>query len=360
VAEAAGDPTTRRQVLDELRAQLADWLTYSGPNDDRYFAYDSRWGGVIGVPAEFGNQNYNDHHLQYGYLIRAAAVMAQADPQFLRQYGATVDLIVRDYAGAGPGDPSLPSDRVFSPYLGHSLASGDAQFADGNNQESSSEAVAAWEAVARWGMVSDQPDLVTLGTTRYAMEAETARDYWLGYQPRPTGYGHQMAGIVWDAKVDFATFFDPRPESVQGIQLLPLTFGALYRADAASASDRAAELARDVGGPPRVWGDLFAADLAAANPEAALADLSTAQSTEPSTSRALVRYFIETLAALGPPDPTVQADAPFGIALRNGSGLHLLGANPSSQPQVVTFHAAGKVVGALNLPPGQSQTTTAP
>ena len=362
VAQAVGDDDVRRQVLDRLRAELVDWLTYSGPGDGRYFAYDSRWGGLIGVPAEFGAQDYNDHNFQYGYLVRAAAVMAQADPTFLRQYGPVVNLIVRDYAGTGGRDASFPSDRSFAPYLGHSLASGYANFADGNNQESSSEALAAWEAAARWGMVSGQPDLVTLGVTRYALEAETARDYWLGALPRPDGYGHQVAGIVWDAKVDFATFFDPRPESVQGIQLLPLTFGDFYRADPAAAGARAAELARETGGLPREWGDLFAADLAAADPGVALARLSPSLPTEPSTSRALVRYWIESLATLGPPAQDVRADAPFGIALRNGSGLHLVGANPSGKPRVVTFRRGDNVVGTLSLAPGQSRTveTTVP
>ena len=61
-----------------------DWLTYSGPSDPHYFAYDPVWGGLVGVPPEFGNQDYNDHHLQYGYLVRAAATMAAADPAFAR------------------------------------------------------------------------------------------------------------------------------------------------------------------------------------------------------------------------------------------------------------------------------------
>ena len=72
-------------------------------------------------------------------------------------------------------------------------------------------------------------------------------------------------------EIDYATWFDAKPESILGIQLLPLTFGSLYRADPAAARARSAELGARTGGPPRVWGDLFAADLALADPTAALA-----------------------------------------------------------------------------------------
>lgn len=86
------------------------------------------------------------------YLVRAAAVLAAADPAFARAYGDTVDLVVRDYAGTSAvpdGSGGFPPFRGFNAYQGHSAASGYAAFADGNNQESSSEAVAAWEAVTR-------------------------------------------------------------------------------------------------------------------------------------------------------------------------------------------------------------------
>ena len=42
------------------------------------------WGGIVPHPSEFGNADfYNDHHFQYGYLIAAAAAVAEVDPQEL-------------------------------------------------------------------------------------------------------------------------------------------------------------------------------------------------------------------------------------------------------------------------------------
>jgi hypothetical protein len=225
--------------------------------------------------------------------VRAAAVLGAADPGFARDYGDVVDAVVHDYTGGAPGFPPF---RAFNAYLGSSAASGFAPFADGNNQESSSEAVAAWEAVARWGMLRDNQPMIRYGVTHYALEAYTARTYWLGVGlSRPAGYAHTAAGIVWDAKIDFATWFDAKPESILGIQLLPLTFGSLYRATAPAR-------VRSLPGPPRAWGDLFAADLAVSDPAAARRLLDTpGLPREESTSRGLVRYFVAAMAVLGPP-----------------------------------------------------------
>ena len=360
LAERVEDASARQQAIQRLRGALVDWLTYSGRGDARYFGYDRRWGGLIAVPAEFGLQDYNDHHFQYGYLVRAAAVLARADREFVRDYGPVVDLVVRDYAG-GERPGGFPHERAFSPYLGHSLASGFANFASGNNQESSSEAVAAWEAMVRWGGASGQPELVARGVERYALEALTARTYWLGEGiDRPLGYTHQTAGIVWDAKIDFATWFDAKPESIIGIQLLPLTFGSLYRSDPTAARGRAAELAQAVGGPPRAWGDLFAADLAIADPAAAAARLGTDLPREPSTSRAITRSYVTLVDAYGPPDSSVAADSPYGLAFSGPRGLHLVAVNPTSQARTVTFRRDGQTVGTVSMGPDEAGTVLAP
>ncbi len=355
VARAVGATAQQEAALARLRPQLVDWLTYTGPADGRYFAYDRTWGGLIAVPAEFGSGDYNDHHFQYGYLVRAAAVLAAADPGFLRDYGGALDLVAREYSGAlsSGGPAGFPAFRSFNAYLGHGAASGFAPFADGNNQESSSEAVAAWEAVVRWGLVRNNPQLMRYGATHYALEAATARRYWLGEGlVRPTGYAHTGAGIVWDAKIDYATFFDPRPESVQGIQLLPLTLGSLYRADPKAAAARTGELDHAVGGAPRIWGDLFAADLAVADPGAARQRLAANPSREESTSRALVRYWVELLAVLGPPRPDVSVDGPYGLAFGTGRRPTLVAVNPTTTRRTVTFRAGGTVIAAIPVDPG--------
>jgi hypothetical protein len=183
------------------------------------------------------------------------------------------------------------------------------------------------------------------------MESATARMYWLGEGlARPAGYAHRTAGIVWDAKYDYATFFDARPESVQGIQFLPLTIGSLYRADPKEAAARSAA----IGGSPQIWGDLFAADLAVADPGAARQRLTAGLPREESTSRAMVRYWVELLAAYGPPQPGVVADGPYGLAFGSRDKPALVAVNPTGSRRTVTFTANGKVTATLSVDPGQA------
>jgi len=340
VAQSLGDDAARQQALDRLRPLLVDLLTYDGPTDTSFLGYDDRWGGIIASPAEFGSQDYNDHHFHYGYVLYAAAVLGAADPSFVTDYGPAVDLLVRDVAGtdAAGGDGGLPAFRVWNAYEGHSAASGFVPFADGNNQESSSEAVAGWEGMVRWGLVSGEQATLEAGMTHYALEAASASRYWLGEGlTRPEGFDHTVVGIVWGAKTDYATFFDPAPEAVEGIQLLPVRLGSLYRDDPAAAAARSAGIDAATGGQPRTWGDLFAVDLALSDPGAALARLDAGVPQEPSTSAALVRLMTTMLARWGPPQPAVTADGPFGLAFGSADSPTLVGTNPTAEPVTVTF-----------------------
>merc|ERR1711903_328323 len=94
--------------------------------------------------ADFGNGFYNDHHFHYGYFSYAAAVACdfavcskEDKERFL--------LLARDYAS--PSSDDFVAARHKDWYLGHSWASGVCLPANpnGRNQESSSEAIAAYE-----------------------------------------------------------------------------------------------------------------------------------------------------------------------------------------------------------------------
>src|SRR5262249_53169507 len=157
---------------------------------------DPTWGGIIGVPPEFGNEDYNDHHFQFGYVLQAAATLARFDPAFRDCARPVLDQLVADFMGGMTG---FPPDRVFNGYEGHSYASGFGGGPDGNDQESSSEAVHAWESVVQWGIATSNTAMVDEGLARYAIEAATARVYWLGEgeDVLPAPYAHSTAGIVW-------------------------------------------------------------------------------------------------------------------------------------------------------------------
>ena len=74
-------------------------------------------------------------------------------------------LYIRDFANAWPGDSLFTLFRQKDWFLGSSWASGIVSAEEsphGRNQESSSEAIAAYEAVALYGQVMVRRDEITI------------------------------------------------------------------------------------------------------------------------------------------------------------------------------------------------------
>lgn len=100
----------------------------------------------------FGNGFYNDHHFHYGYHIYAAATVSHFDNDWGRKHFEQVLYLVRDIANPSEDDVYFPKCRQKDWYQGNSWASGVVRpFPNGRNQESSSEAIAAYEAVSLFG-----------------------------------------------------------------------------------------------------------------------------------------------------------------------------------------------------------------
>ena len=137
IADQLDEINIRDSLLTHLKTRLEEWLDAKGKT---FFFYDSRWQTLVGYPDSYGSADQlNDHHFHYSYFIKAAATLAQFDPDWTRddQYGAMIDLLIRDCANYDRNDTRFPWMRNFDPYAGHSWASGHAGFASGNNQESS-------------------------------------------------------------------------------------------------------------------------------------------------------------------------------------------------------------------------------
>lgn len=84
-----------------------------------------------------------------------AAVVAHFKPEWGAAFFEHVLLLVRSIANPSKDDTSFPLFRHKDWYQGHSWASGVPlpPYLNGKNQESSSEAIAAYEAVALYGKV---------------------------------------------------------------------------------------------------------------------------------------------------------------------------------------------------------------
>eukprot|EP00535_Pseudo-nitzschia_heimii_P009651 CAMPEP_0197192008 /NCGR_PEP_ID=MMETSP1423-20130617/24377_1 /TAXON_ID=476441 /ORGANISM="Pseudo-nitzschia heimii, Strain UNC1101" /LENGTH=1099 /DNA_ID=CAMNT_0042644815 /DNA_START=764 /DNA_END=4063 /DNA_ORIENTATION=+ len=253
------------EALDQLRKSVTVWVK---TNAEAPFVYDSSWGGLVScgctysygectnvIPdcpsftdqgLNFGNGFYNDHHFHYGYHVYAAAALAHFDPIWAIDHYDDVALLIRDYANPSKEDTAFPVFRNKDWFRGHSWASGLTKPMFGNimNQESSSEAIMAYEAVALYGktMVSIFEDsgytdkafvakmMHDIGLTLTASEIRSAQKYWQVRQDveesekiYPDVYTANVVGILWETYSQFTTWFGNAAYLIYGIQLLPLT-----------------------------------------------------------------------------------------------------------------------------------------
>jgi endoglucanase Acf2 len=249
-----------KQLKTTLNEEISDWFTYSGKSDTKFFSYDSGSGGVIASNPEFGLEKYNDHHFHYGYFLHGAVILSKYDPAFLKNSSPVIDAMVSDIANDDRNSEHFPYIRTFDMYESHSWASGTQSFSDGNNQESSSEAINAWYNVWRWGRVSNNPALEKLGAYLYANEVNGTQNYWLNtYNDQsifPQNYTPQFASLVWGGKIEYNTFFSKDPLAIDGIQYLPFTAGSIYLNQPSKIAQRYQVRTPDLSKVDTGWQDL--------------------------------------------------------------------------------------------------------
>jgi endoglucanase Acf2 len=232
IAHEVGDDNASAAIQKRLSGALAKWTTPNGcaSRSVQCFVYDPSAKGMVGLAASFGSEKFNDHHFHYGYFLYAASVAARYDPSLIPKIEPVMNLLAADIASPG-SSKSFPQLRVFDAYAGHSWASGYAPFADGNNQESSSEAVDAWNGLALWAAVTGNAGLKSEATWLLSAEAASAKAYWTNFDTTAsvyTGFEHGVIGINWGAKRDSATWFSPDANAKLGIQLIPMSPASGY------------------------------------------------------------------------------------------------------------------------------------
>ena len=223
-----GEQLGAGDAVADLRARteqaLREWGEPDGctHRDTRCFGYDEQARSVVGRTPSFGSEQLNDHHFHYGYFLSAAGLLAAGDPGLVDDLRPVLDLLGQDVAAA-TATPELPQLRVFDPWAGHSWASGTAPFADGNNEESVSEAVNAWNGLGLWAQASGQGALATEAAWLASTEAAAGRAYWTAPDLSAfPGFAHRVTSIVWGGKRDWATWFSAAPSAMLGIELVPM------------------------------------------------------------------------------------------------------------------------------------------
>ncbi|MCL6423130.1 1,3-beta-glucanase [Brachybacterium sp. JHP9] len=227
IASQVGADEAAATARERLLTQMRQWTQADGcsERDAFCFAYDAKNKGVIGLTPSFGSEEYNDHHFHYGYFLYAAGVVAKDDPALVEEFAPVMDLLAADIANdATTGE--LPVRRTFDVYQSHSWASGTSPFADGNNQESSSEAVNAYAGLQLWAEASGNDPLAAQAQWMMANEASSALSYWTNFDRSEDvyqGYGHTVIPLNFGAKRDYATWFSPEPAAMLAILALPLS-----------------------------------------------------------------------------------------------------------------------------------------
>ncbi len=293
-ARAVGDTTKAKVWKDRVKMIFENWMSTSATEVDDakpsglisvqkrgggdtlvpdttsignylLFYYNKTWNSIYGLPAGFNTDNeFNDHHFTWGYFIRALIEIMESEGKDYGsddKWGGMIKMLIRDIAGdyrkvsdgglSDTGDPLFPRFRNWDPYMGYGLASGHASFDDGNNQESTSEAMNFITSLALFGAMNGDKYYRDLGLYMYATQLSSIENYWFDVhkknfwrEPREwnkvdgkyvkeldsASYIWPFISIAWDSKSEMTNFFRPSIESLLGIQLLPYTPSSLYLA----------------------------------------------------------------------------------------------------------------------------------
>lgn len=243
IAEEVGFLEAIPAISKFLKETIEPWL--DGTLDENGFLYDPKWKGIVtkqgskDVGSDFGFGIYNDHHYHLGYFLYGIAVLAKIDPSWGRKYKAQAYSLMADFMNLGRrSDSNYTRLRCFDLYKLHSWASGLTEFADGRNQESTSEAVNAYYSASLMGLAYGDTNLVSIGSTLASMEIQAAQTWWHivkqkdyhQFKKEKTLYeedftkDNRIVSVLWANKRDGGLWFAPPQwrECRVGIHVLPL------------------------------------------------------------------------------------------------------------------------------------------
>lgn len=200
--------------------------------------YDLTWKGIISSGTssqDFGNSYYNDHHFHYSYHVITAAIISVVDNDlngktnnsWLRNNRDWVECLIRDYSGADRNDPYFPQFRSFDWFNGHSWAKGLFPSGDGKDEESTSEDLNSCYAIKLWGLATENFKLVDLANLQLGIMKDVFQSYFL-YESNNTIQPNEfirnkVSGILFENKIDHATYFGMEPQYIHMIHAIPIT-----------------------------------------------------------------------------------------------------------------------------------------
>lgn len=399
----------RDTLLKQLKGQVTSFLTglnYTdacpgGASDcarsegSWFYAYNSEWNTMLGFPSGFFTATtLTDHAFHWGYLLDAAATIAQFDKSWAQQYGAMVNLLIRDVCNYKYNEDSseatrFPHFRSFDPYAGLSSALGMPYSFDNVNEEDSAEFMNLAQAIILWGVNTQginfagdnttPESLLETGLYLYATEGEGLNHYHFNQHPASgvfpsgwsnssTGQNYLVVGNVWGGKQDRSTYFcAAQPCYYQNLasNTLPITSGSFYLGydpdfvNQVYSQDAKNPCSGDASNS--AYCATLLKYLALGNATSASQYYSQyfdlqANTPDPGESKPSIYYWIHNLKNLGHLNKNVIADTPAYAAFGSGNSLYVAAYNGASTAKTVRFFSDGAQACTLDsIPPGATQ-----
>jgi endoglucanase Acf2 len=356
IADQMGDSDALQKIHATIKERLEDWLSFEAGETSFLFYYQNNWTALLGYPAGHGqDSNLNDHHFHWGYFIHAAAFVEQFEPGWADDWGAMVNLLIRDAASSDRNDPLFPFLRNFSPYAGHSWANGFATFPQGNDQESTSESMQFATSLIHWGSVTANDAIRDLGIYIYTTEQSAVEDYWFDMYDRVfENYNEMVVSRLWGNDYDFQTFWGGGVAASYGIELYPIHGGSLYLGyNQVYAAELWTEMASKTGilsneENPNLWHDTYWKFLSLTDAQAAidLYDSYPDRNLKFGISDAQTYHWLHAMNAIGPVDASITSNHPLAVAFTDDSGTTTYSAHNYSNNAVSVSFSDGYVLEA--------------
>lgn len=237
VAFILGDANLTQTMLHKMKTAFDRFINNQ---QQAPLVYETNWKGIVSTSGlndgnfycDFGNCFYNDHHFHYGYHIHAAAIVALVDNTFgdkswLQKSQLWVETLIRDIFNTSEKDSYFPLLRSFDFFNGHSFANGLFAHGDGKDEESSSEDYHCYYGIKLWASITNNQQLNDLSSLVLSIEKRAMGIYMLytnDNKVMPSNFiRNKVSGILFENKVDHATYFGMNKEYIHGIHMIPLT-----------------------------------------------------------------------------------------------------------------------------------------
>lgn len=350
VAKESGNETAFRTAFDMVKERVENWLSYTPGEVAFLFYYHKPWSTLLGYPAGHGqDENINDHHFHWGYIIHAAAFLEQYEPGWgaSSKWGGMINLLVRDAASSDRNDTMFPYLRNFSPYAGHCWANGTALLGQGIDQESTSESMQFNCSLIHWGEITGNQAIRDLGVYLYVTELSAIEEYWFDVNHRifSSDYTSAVASRVFSNAYDNQNFWGGGIAGSYGIQIYPVHAGSFYLVNNKEFATKYWNAMKSETGimnnenNPNIWYDTWCRFYSMIDPQGALDfyNKCTHLGEKFGESQAHTYQWIHAMAKLGTPDLTVTANHPLACVFLKDGVRTYAAQNYGTEPLEVKF-----------------------